>query len=180
MLVPVLSDEGELRVRGIGKGRWKITAYGWDQTEHPIVTAKSTCRPVLSAPAHGLIFAVGCSPSGGRWYRMLRPDGHPVLKGESPSDELEQSALGVTDKAFAVRVVKAARAMNYGQPFNRSDLTKEEIAVYRSSDGATLSGVSSDDFALSQLSYALAPSGDQMALVGHDSILFYTVPGIRP
>lgn len=180
MLVPVLADEGELRVHAAGHGRWKITAYQWDQTEQPVVTTKSACRPVLSTPAHELIFVVGCSASGGRWYRMLRPDGHPVLKGDSPSDELEQSALGVADGAFAVRVVKAARAMSYGQPFNRSDLTKEEIAVYRSSDGATLSGVSSDDFAVSQLSYALAPSGDQMALVGHDSILFYAVKGVQP
>ena len=180
MLVPVLADEGELRVHAAGRGRWKIAAYGWDQTEHAVVTAKSACRPVLSAPAHGLIFVVGCTATGGRWYRMLRPDGHPVLKGESPSDELEQSALGVVDGAFAVRVVKAARAMSYGQPFNRSDLTREEIGVYRSSDGVNLSGVSSDDFAVSQLSYALAPSGDQMALVGHDSILFYAVKGVRP
>ncbi len=180
MLVPVLADEGELRVHAAGHGRWKIAAFYWDQTEHAVVTTKSTCRPVLSAPAHGLVFAVGCTVSGGRWYRMLRPDGHPVLKGESASDELEQSALGVADGAFAVRVVKAARAMSYGQPFNRSDLTKEEIGVYRSSDGANLSGVSSDDFAVSQLSYALAPSGDQIALVGHDSILFYAVKGMHP
>lgn len=180
MLVPVLADEGELRVHAAGHGRWKIAAFGWDQTERAVVTTKSTCRPVLSAPAHGLIFAVGCTTSGGRWYRMLRPDGHPVLKGESASDELEQTALGVAEGAFAVRVVKAARAMSYGQPFNRSDLTREEIGVYRSSDGANLSGVSSDDFAVSQLSYALAPSGDQMALVGHDSILFYAVKSTRP
>ncbi len=180
MLVPVLADEGELRVHAAGRGRWKIAAYHWDQTEQTVVTAKSACRPVLSAPAHGLIFVVGCTTTGGRWYRMLRPDGHPVLKGESPSDELEQSALGAADGAFAVRVVKAARAMNYGQPFNRSDLTREDIEVYRSSDGANLSGVSSDDFSVSELGYSLAPSGNQMALVGRDSILFYAVKSVHP
>ena len=179
-LVPVLSDAGELRVHALGRGRWRLAEYHWDQTERTVAAVKSACRPVLSTPEHGLIFAVGCASSGGRWYRMLRSDGHPVLKGDSPSDELEQSALGTADGAFAVRIVKAARAMSYGQPFNRSDLTREEIAVYRSADGANLATISSSDFAVSQLSYALSPAGNQMVLVGQDAVLFYAIRSARP
>jgi hypothetical protein len=173
--VPVLSDSGELRVHGDGHGHWKITEFRWDRTEHTIVRTNSACRPTLSTPERKLIFVVGCTISGGRWYRMLRPDGHPLLKGESPSDEIEQFAQGAVDGAFAVRIVKTRNAWSYGQPFTRADLTKENISIYRSSDGATLSAVTSDNFALSQMAFALSPSGDQMALVGRNSILFYTV-----
>ncbi len=177
--VPVLSDEGELRIHASGKDRWRLAEFRWDQSERTVASVKSTCRPVLSTPEHGLIFAVGCASSGGRWYRMLRPDGHPVLKGDSPSDELEQSAVSATDGAFAVRIVKAARAMSYGQPFDRSDLLREQISIYRSSDGVNLQSVSSTDFAVSQQGYALSPGGDQMALVGHDAVLFYTIKEAR-
>lgn len=103
---------------------------------------------------------------------MLGADGHR-LRGESPADEIAQSAEGVSGGSFAVRVVKAAKPMNVDQAFNRMDLTREEIGIYRSSDGANLSSVMTDDFILAQNSYALSPGGDQMAIVGKSSILFY-------
>lgn len=173
--VPVLSDSGELRVRGQGHTRWTISEYRWNRTEHTIASTKSTCRPTLSTPEHDLIFAVGCTASGGRWYRILRADGHPLLKGESPSDEVQQTAEGVARGAFAVRIVKTIRPMNYGQPFRKIDLVQERIAVYSSSDGANLAAVSTADFALSKMGFALSPSGDQMALMGSSSILFFAV-----
>ena len=171
---PVLSDGGELRATRVSRGRWKINEYRWDRTEHDVATVKTICRPLLSAPEHGLIFVTGCmSTTGGTWYRMLRADGHPLLKGESPADEIAQSAEGVSGGSFAVRVVKAAKPMNVDQAFNRMDLTREEIGIYGSSDGANLSSVMTDDFILAQNSYALSPGGDQMAIVGKSSILFY-------
>ena len=172
---PVLSDTGELRVRSVGRDRWRMTEYGWDRSEHVVATAKSACRPLLSTPEHGLIFAVGCTASGGRWYRMLRADGHPLLKGESPSDEIGQTARGSAAGDFAVRIVRTAKPMNYGQPFNRNDLTKEEIAVYRSSDGLLVAAVTCEDFAMSEQAFALSPAGDQMAVVGSRAIVFYPV-----
>src|ERR1700753_3750847 len=113
--------------------------------------------------------------SGDVWYRMLRGDGHAVLKGESGSDEVAQSAEGAVAGSFAGRVRKAVKRMNVAQPFNRSDLTREEIAIYRSADGARLASVVTDDFILAQDSYALSPSGDQMAIVGKDAVSFYSV-----
>jgi hypothetical protein len=175
MSVPVLSDSGELRVHGDGHTHWKITEYRWDQTEHTIASTRSACRPVLSTPEHDLIFAVGCTATGGRWYRMLRSDGHPLLKAESPSDEIQQSAQGAVDGTFAIRVVKTVRPMNYGQPFRKADLTQEKIAIYRSTDGASLTAVTTADFALSEMAFALSPSGEQMALIGGNSLFFYAV-----
>ena len=172
---PVLSEAGELRLHGDGHTHWKITEYRWDRTEQTIASMKSACRPSLSTPERDLIFAVGCTTSGGRWFRMLRRDGHPLLKGVSPSDEIQQSAQAAIDGAFAVRIVKTVRAMNYGQPFKRTDLVGQKISIYRSSDGRGLATVNTADFALSQMAFALSPSGNQLALVGTNAIVFYAM-----
>ncbi len=176
---PVLSDFGELRVHPMGHNRWRLTEYGWDRTEKDVAVTRSACRPVLSSPEHGLIFAVGCTGNGDRWYRVLRGDGHPLLKGLSPSDEIQQAAAAVSAGEFAVRIVKTVRPWTDGQPFTRGDLAKEEIAVYRSSDGKTLAAVTSDDFTLSQHSFAISPGGSEMALAGSNAILFYPISPSR-
>ncbi len=173
---PVLTDAGELRLSRNGTTHWKIGERRWDGAEHPIATTNSTCMPVLSTPARGMIFAVGCTSSGGRWYRMLRENGHPLLKGESASDVVALYAEGVDDKDFAVRTVRANRSMAYEQPFRRADLLREQIAIYSSRNGAKLLSVTTRDFILAQLAFALSPSGDQLALIGNNSVLFYPVP----
>jgi hypothetical protein len=174
--VPVLSDGGELRLAHVSRGHWKIVEFGWDQHEHDLATVRTSCRPLLSTPEHGLVFVVGCmGTTNGTWYRMLRQDGHPLLKAESTTDEIAQTAEAAIGGSFAVRVMKTATPVDVSQPFNRLDLTQEEIAIYRSSDGAKLSSVVTDDFILAQNSYALSPGGDQMAVVGRDSIQFYDV-----
>ena len=177
---PVLSDFGELRVSRVSAGRWKIGEYGWDKTERSLATVRTSCRPLASSPEHGLVFVTGCMASSGRtWYRMLREDGRPLLKAESPSDEIDQTATGSLSGSFAVRVLKATKPITVDDPYDRADLTKEEIAIYRSSDGAKVASVVTDDFILAQDSYALSPTGDQMAVVGKDSILFYALK-VRP
>jgi hypothetical protein len=172
---PVLSDAGELRISHLSWGRWKIVEYGWDHTAHDLITVHSACRPVLSVPEHGLTFVTGCSESKEipTWYRMIGPDGHTLLKGESSANEVAQSADAALAGSFAVRMFRAAQPMNIDQPFNRSDLTLEEIAIYRSSNGSRLSSIATNDFVLAQNSYALSPHGDQMALAGKNAILFY-------
>ena len=67
--------------------------------------------------------------------------------------------------------------MTYGQPFRKSDLLQERIAVYRSGNGASLAAVTTADFALSQLAFALSPDGSQVAVVGDSSVLFYPLRG---
>lgn len=172
---PVLSDSGELRLHGDGHTHWKISEYRWDRTEHPIAATTSACRPLLTTLARDLIFAVGCTSSGGWWYRMLRADGHPLLKGESASNEIQHYAEGTVGGDFAVRTIKAVSSMSYGQPFTKADLAQEKIAIYRNQDGAHLATVATSDFALSQLAFALSPTGDQIAIIGNSSILFYPV-----
>lgn len=48
--IPVLADNGELRVTKEANSRWKLSEFRWDRTEHLIQTVKSACRPALSTP----------------------------------------------------------------------------------------------------------------------------------
>ncbi len=173
---PVLSDSGEIRVRSIGHAHWQISEYLWDRTEHTIARTTSACRPRVSTLSSGYLFVVGCESTPGiRWYRMLRPDGHPVLKAVSPSEEIEQASSSISPNAFAVRVVKVANPMLPGQPFSKSDLQRQEVSVYRSSDGRRLFSTSASEVPMAEQSFALSPSGNQVALIGDTSINFYAI-----
>ncbi len=175
MATPVLTDSGELRVHPERGSLWKVSEIRWDRIEHTIANIQSACRPVLSTPVSGLIFALGCTATGGHWYRVFRDNGHPLLKADSPSTEIEQSAQGAMAGDFVIRTVETVNSMNYNQPFRPSDLIRETITIYSGANGAHLVTVTSADFAYSQLAFALSPAGDQLALAGHDTIRFYKV-----
>ena len=179
---PVLSDSGEIRIQPGGRHKWRISEYRWDRSEHIIAIATSACRPQASTTLSGLLFVVGCDATPDvRWYRMLRPDGHPVLKGRSPSEEIEQSVTSSAPTQFAIRVVHAAKPMQLGQPFTRSDLKKEEISIYRTSDGRRIFATAAAEFPLAEQSFALSPAGNQVAITGDRSINFYAVtPSAAP
>ena len=171
---PALSDGGELRLSQASKNRWRITEYDWDRRVHILATVSSACRPRLSAPEHGLAFVVGCSAvTGDLWYRVLRPDGHALLKAESTSDEVAQSATAGTASTFAIRVVKAAHPLGFNAAFNRADLLHEQIGIYRLSDGARLDSVVTSDFNLADDAYAVSPDGKQLGVVGRSGILLF-------
>ena len=74
-----------------------------------------------------------------------------------------------------MRIIKTERPMTYGQPFARADLTREELAVYRSADGASVKAIVTEDFAPSEEAFAISPEGDQVALVGRSAIQFYAM-----
>ncbi len=174
--VPVLAEDGELRVVHGAGSRWSVSEYRWDRTQHSLATVSSSCRPKLSVPARDITFVVGCTASGAHWYKMLRADGKPVLKADSPSDEVMQSSDEATADRFAVRLVRTARPLSEGQQFSREDLTREEVAVYRRKDGRGVSVIRTENFALGRETYALSPNGDSVALAGTRDIVFYALP----
>jgi hypothetical protein len=173
---PVLSDLGEIRVRSIGHAHWQISEYRWDHTEHNIARTTSYCRPRISAALSGYLFIVGCdSTPGTRWYRMIGPDGHPVLRAFSPSEEIEQTCSSITSDEFAVRVVRLTTPLAFGQTFRKTDIQHEEVNVYRTSDGRRLFSTAAAEVPLSEQSFALSPNGSQLALIGDSSINFYPI-----
>jgi hypothetical protein len=173
---PVLSDEGEIRIPTIGKNRWRIVENSWNGQRRVLAQVNSTCRPEATTLQPNLLFLVGCDrQADGKWYRMLRSDGKPVLKGWSPSAELEQTASGA-NSAFAVGVTTAGKPLAAESLFRSTDLVSESIGVYRVENGLRKVTVSIASPIPTLQTFVLSPGGDQLAVLKGDQIAFYSVP----
>jgi hypothetical protein len=173
---PILSDHGEIRVTFTGNNHWRIGEYLWDHTEHTVATTISGCRPDVSAPLTNSLFVVGCSASRNKnWYRMLRLDGHPILQGHSSFVEIEQASTSSNQTEFAVRVVRAAIPKMRGSQFRKEDIQEQEFSIYRAVDGKRLFLTATPGVSLVEQSFALSPSGRQLAVLSNATISFYSI-----
>jgi hypothetical protein len=173
---PALSDEGEIRTPAIGKNRWRIVEHSWDSQRRVIAQVNSTCMPTVKTLPSRMLFVVGCDwQTDGKWYRVLRSDGKPVLKGWSPSAELAQTAIAARD-IFAIRTAKATKAMATDAVFRTSDLEAEHIVVCRSRSGQRLLAVTLPSPVPTLQTFVLSPGGDQLAVLSQDQIAFYPLP----
>jgi hypothetical protein len=176
-VAPVLSDEGEIRIPTIGKNRWRIVEVTWTGQRHVLAQVNSTCRPEATSLQPNLLFVVGCDrQSDGKWYRMLRPNGKPVLKGWSSSAELEQTASGSAgNSVFAIGIAEAAKPMNAESSFRLSDLKAQEVDVYRVEDGHKLVALKIPSLLPTLQTFALSPDGMQLAVLQQAQIVFYAL-----
>jgi hypothetical protein len=181
---PVLSDEGEIRIPTIGKNRWRIVEVTWNGQRRVLAQVTSTCQPEANSLPPDLLFVVGCDrQSDGKWYRMLRPDGKPMLKGWSSSAELEQTATGsAANGVFAVGHTESAKPIDADAPFRLSDLKAQDVDVYRAQDGHKLVALKVSSLLPTLQTFALSPDGQQLAVLQQDQVVFYTVSGnpLRP
>jgi hypothetical protein len=172
----VLTDEGEIRIPTIGKNRWRIVEHSWAGQRRVLAQVSSTCPPAAASVPPNLLFVVGCErQADDKWYRMLRPDGKPVLKGSSPSEELQQTASGVSN-AFAIGIAKASKGIAAAAPFRSSDLVSQHIGVYRAGDGQRIFEVSVRSPEPTLQAFVLSPGGDQLAVLSGEQIALYAVP----
>ena len=175
---PVLSATGEVRA-SLGHGRrWTIRETRVDRSQHKIAEVVSGCEPELDTTIPGYVFVVGCSMSPlTNWYRMLRMDGHTVLKGKGSSQDVEQAvSASSSDGRFAIRVVKARRSLANGASFHKDDLSGEQINVFDVQEGRRLAAIALAAVPLSVQSFAMSPTGKQVAVLGSGEILFYDLP----
>ena len=173
--IPVLSDDGELRVTSAGRDRWRIVDYLWNRSERTIATTTSACHPMISAPIPDSLFLKGCnSQPMQNWYRMLRLDGHPILKARGTSQELEQSSSSSNGSEFAIRVVRSIQSKARGERFHKEDLHEQEISIYRIADGKRLFITVDPSVSLAEQSFALSPDGQQLAVLSNANISLYS------
>src|ERR1700733_12826479 len=178
---PVLSDAGEVRINSSGLNHWLIREYNWDHSVRTIAKVISQCRPDLATPLPDAIFVIGCKGSSYQnWYRMLRPDGHPILESHGTSEDLEQTSSSSNEAYFAVRVVRANNAVSRGDHFYKQDLKEQEVSVYRASDGKRLFFTASPGISLAEQSFALSPNGTQLAVLSDLTISLYPIPKHNP
>jgi hypothetical protein len=175
---PVLSENGEIQVASTGKNRWRIVEEAWDTQKRVLASVNSTCQPVTNTLPPDLLFIVGCDrQSVGKWYRVLRPDGKPVLKGSSTSAELEQIANGIaTGSEFAIGIAEAAKSLAANSGFSAADIVSERIAVYRTENGERMFAISIPSPVPTVQTFVLSPDGNQLAVLAADQIAFYEMP----
>lgn len=177
----VMSNAGELRVHSLGRGRWHIKEYSWDGAERTIATTRSDCHPDLVTLPSSLVFVIGCGgvPSK-HWYRVMRLDGHTILKRLGSSQEIEQTSSSRNFTDFAVRVVRTHFANPPGKVFRKEGLQRGEIAVFRVSDAKRLLSIIASGVSLAEQSFSLSPSGRQLAVLSDTAIAVYKVDSVRP
>jgi hypothetical protein len=171
--VPILSDQGELRVAGLGRDRWQISLLGWAGEKHTIATIHSACLPELSTPSAEAIFLLGCeSPLSGRWYRLIRYDGTAILTSRGSSRQMGHESLSASGSGISVRVIHLALSQSKNYSFVVGELVDQEVAVYRKSDGKRLLRIRTQPVLVHQ-SFAVSPSDDLIAVLADGKVWFY-------
>jgi len=174
---PVLLNEGEVYIPSIGGNHWRIVENSWAGQRRVLAVATSTCVPQAESLPGNLLFVVGCDrQTGNRWYQILHGDGNVVLKGWSPSSELEQTAGGnVGGNAFAIRIAETTQSRLLQTVFTPSDLKSARVAVYRAKNGRRIFSIRLPDPVPAVQTFAISPREDQVALLRADEIAFYRV-----
>jgi hypothetical protein len=183
-LPPTLLNEGQLKLlqqsgqAGLPDRRYHLTLRTWDNLSRSLGRFTSTCIPEVSSLAPDLVFLVTCdSANQAREYRVMRPDGRPVLRGKSMLRELGHAAIGDENtKEFAVKIFQADQPVLPGEMFHPANLQSVELGVYRSESGRQLFSVRISDPAASAGGYAMAPGGGQLAVLTRDRIELYAFP----
>jgi hypothetical protein len=178
---PILSDDGEIQILNAKKNRWRIMQETWDTQKHLVAQVNSSCRPRGATLPQNLLFLVGCDPqNAAMWYRVLRPNGKPVLKGSSSSTELERTANGsATGGVFTISMAEAGRSITPDSAFQTSDLQSQRIAVYRAENGERIFSVAVASPAPTVQTFVLSPGGDQLAVLEGDEIDLYKIPAVH-
>ncbi len=174
MLAPVLEDSGEIQAHSAEPNRWRISEFRWDGSEHRIAEISSTCQPSLSTPLSGRIFVTGCTPPFTSWYRLLRLDGHTVLRDHGSSDEMAQAARSTIGTEIAIRVVRTFQT-RLVKAFRTDDLREQEISIYDPADGHLLFTTTAEDMPPTEQTFAPSPNGHEIAVLHKNSIEFYSL-----
>lgn len=179
-VAPVLSEEGEIRIPTIGKNRWRVAEYSWTGQRRILTQVGSSCRPEAASVPPNLLFITGCERLGdGKWFRMLRPDGKLVLKGESQSTEKGHTASGASgSNIFALGIIELTKAIDDSAAFRSSDLKSLRVAVYRVDNGKKVTGVTIPDPLPVVQTFALSPDSRHLAILESDQIAFYSFPEV--
>jgi hypothetical protein len=177
---PVLSRDGEIRIPTIGKNRWRMVEYTWSGQRRVLKEFDSSCRPEATSLPPNLLFLTGCDRlEDGKWYRLLRPDGTTILKGDSPFSEQGHNAIGAVGCPFyAVGISELDKPLNPASAFHSSDLKNLRIGIYRWENGAKITSLAIPRPLPMTQTYALSPDGRSLAILASENILLYKLPGV--
>jgi hypothetical protein len=182
-LPPTLLNEGQVKLliqsvqSGYAAKHYHLVLRTWDNQTRSLARFTSTCTPEISSFDPDLLLLVSCSTANGsRDYRILRPDGSFVLKGQSLLQQLGFGASGESEaQAFAMRIFQADQPILPGETFHPSDLENAEFDIYRATDGKRLFSVRVKDPSPSAADYALSSGAVQLAVLTRNGVDLYAV-----
>jgi hypothetical protein len=183
-LPPTLLNEGQVKLMlesGQAEQRdkhYRLELRTWDNLARNLGTFTSSCMPQVSSLSPDMVLLVTCDKMNqAREYRVIRPNGKLVLRGQSLLKELGHGAVGDTEsEEFAMRIFEADEPVLPGEVYRAANLQFAELEVYRSDNGKHLFSVQVSDPAASSGGYALAPGGGQLAILTRDGLALYTMP----
>jgi hypothetical protein len=174
---PVLSNYGEIRILQANRNHWSIVENSWDAQKRNVGIVRSTCRPEATSFPPDLLFVTGCDQQlDGRWYRVLRPDGRPVLKGWSASAQLEHRIVAPAANFFSLGIAQASKSLTPGAPFRATDVKSDHIDVYRSANGERRFTITIASPIPTMQAFTLSPDGSQLAVLKESQIDLYRMP----
>lgn len=175
---PVLTELGELQIAGSGKSRWRLTERTWDGQSRAVGTLTSACRPDISSMVNKLLFVVGCDrTTSARWYRVLRLNGRPLLKGAGSAADLAQTASwSANSGTFAIGVATAYKSILPDEVFRATDIDHQQIDVYQPDKGQRLFDLTIASPLPTFQTFVLSPEGKQLAVLHSDQIDLYSIP----
>lgn len=178
LMPPTLLDEGQAILLAQPDHHYRIAMLSWDSHASTIARFTSSCTPQISTIGPDLIFLVSCDKRADfRDYRVLRPDGKPILMGRSTLNEIGHTVESSGNlQFFAIKIVEASSAVRPDANFSADDLVGEKLAVYRAVDGKRVLGVRVGLPSLSGRGYALSPDGSELAVLNSEQISVYSVP----
>lgn len=178
LLPPVFLNEGEVKLYRQSDKRFHIVMQTWDNGRRSLARFRSSCTPHLSTLSPDMLFLVSCSASSeARQYRVLRADGKVIVQGDSPPDEVDDSATGDGPlNEIILKSVESDQPMESSEAFHPSDLKAERIRVYSAVNGKRVFSISVNAPSPSVGGYAIAPDGRQMAVLTREQIAIYAVP----
>lgn len=183
--VPAVLDTGVLVADPEARSRWKIQEIRWDGKQRMIVEERSPCPLRVNALPTNLILLAGCSADAGHpWYKIVRPDGKTLLKGNTSANSwLEGAEALAAKKVFAIGIVEATRPVNFDDGMYAWEFQKLAVSVYSSVNGRRLYATGPLKGTPDRQSFSLSQDGDQLAILNGEEISIYktemTLPAAR-
>jgi hypothetical protein len=180
---PMLLNEGQVKLLRESEQpdqeekHYRLELRTWDNLARNLGKFTSRCMPQVSSLSPDLALLVTCDKANrSRDYRVLRPDGTLVLRGQSMLKELGHGAVGdAASDEFAIRVFEADSPVLPGEVYRGANLQSAQLEVYRSENGRHIFSVRVSDPAANSGGYALSPGGGQLAILTRDRVALYTI-----
>jgi hypothetical protein len=177
---PTLLNEGQVTILAQPKMFYRLRFSSWEGPTSTLARFTSLCKPELSSVAPDLLFLVTCDTVADRYeYRVLRPDGRLLLQGRGNEFEMGEEMVGAEGIGlFAIKAVHAGDQIIPGKEFKASDLSFQELRVYRAADGKRLLAVHVKEPTVSRGTYAISGDGSQLAVLSLSQIQLLDLPEI--